>query len=322
MSPDVEAVVEVLAESALADLAFEILVGRSDHADVHIDGLGGAEATDLSLLEDPQECHLEGLACVADLVEEQGALVGLLDQALPAACGAGEGLALVAEQLVHEHALGDRRAVDRDEGVATPAGRPPEVDGLGDELLACAALAEDEHGLVARGDALADSAVEGADGRALADEPREALLAVATAGWDGELVEDDPELVHVERLGQEVIGPLLARLERDVAGRDPGDDDDVEVWPDALGAPSDLEALVAARHPHVDECDVEELGGHPLEGLLAVARLGHIAAEPLEHLADGRAHLRLVVHDQDPAGVYPPRRRVLLAAHQWGSPLL
>ena len=57
--------------------------------------------------------------------------------------GAGERALLVAEQLALEQRLGERRAVDATNGRrAAPAGA---VDRLGDDLLADAGLAEDEH---------------------------------------------------------------------------------------------------------------------------------------------------------------------------------
>ena len=56
------------------------------------------------LLQDAQQLGLERERQLADLVEEQGAAVGLLEQAGLARDGAGEGAALVAEQL----ALGQR----------------------------------------------------------------------------------------------------------------------------------------------------------------------------------------------------------------------
>src|SRR2546422_11195418 len=67
-----------------------------------------------------------------------------LFRSLLAAGRASERALLVAEQLRLEQRLGQRRAVHRDERAATPRRAP--VDGAGDELLARAALALDEHG--------------------------------------------------------------------------------------------------------------------------------------------------------------------------------
>jgi hypothetical protein len=48
-----------------------------------------------------------------DLVEEEGAAVGLLEEALARADGAGERAARVPEELALQQRLGHRRAVDR-----------------------------------------------------------------------------------------------------------------------------------------------------------------------------------------------------------------
>src|SRR5207253_922983 len=64
----------------------------------------------------------------------------LSDRALGAR--AGEGAALVTEQLGLEELARERRAVDGDEGLSRA--RTTGVNRLGDELLAGAALADDE----------------------------------------------------------------------------------------------------------------------------------------------------------------------------------
>src|SRR5690606_36442585 len=87
---------------------------------------------------------------LADLVEEQGARVRLLEASLAVLVRAGEGAALVAEQFGLDQVLGDRRAVHRDE-------RPPRAprvrgDVLRQELLAGARFTQYEDvGLALRG---------------------------------------------------------------------------------------------------------------------------------------------------------------------------
>jgi hypothetical protein len=71
----VEAVVEVLAERALLDLLLEVAVRRRDHADVDALGLGVAHLGDHALLQRAQELHLQRDGQLADLVEEERALV-------------------------------------------------------------------------------------------------------------------------------------------------------------------------------------------------------------------------------------------------------
>ena len=136
---DVEPVVEVLAEGSLADLLLEVAVGRGDDAHVDLDRLLAADALELALLEHAQDLDLHVLVDLADLVEEEGALVGELEAAALAGLGPGEGALLVAEELALEEALGEGGAVDLDEGPVAP-GREV-VDRVGDELLADARLA-------------------------------------------------------------------------------------------------------------------------------------------------------------------------------------
>ena len=68
------------------------------------------------LLEHAQQLHLQRQRQLADLVEEERAAVGRLEETRLVADGAGEGALHVAEELGLEQVLRDRRAVDRDEG--------------------------------------------------------------------------------------------------------------------------------------------------------------------------------------------------------------
>ena len=83
-----------------------------------------------------------------------------------AACRAGEGALLVAEQLALQHALGERLAVHRDERPGDAIA--PVVQQARDQLLAGAALALDQHRGAARRDA-ADELEQLAAARALGD---------------------------------------------------------------------------------------------------------------------------------------------------------
>src|SRR5690606_14300454 len=201
-----EAMVEVLAETPLLHLVEEVPVRRRHDADVHLDGAVPADAADLALLERAEHLRLSREAHVADLVEEEGAAVGLLE--LPDALlrGAGERALLVAEELALDELGRDRGAVDLDERAAGALGAV--VDPAGDELLAGAGLAGDEHAGLGRRDAL-DGGLDPADGRALAHDRREfGLLDVG----DG--------LAHPPVLGSE-----RAALERAADG----DEEAVEV---------------------------------------------------------------------------------------------
>ena len=122
----------------------QVLVGGGDQTDVHPDGLVAADPLELPGLEHAQELGLRGRAELADLVEEQGAAVGLLELALAPGLRAGERPALVAEQLGLDQGLGQRRAVDPNERLPRP--RRVVMQRVGDQLLAGAALAPDHDG--------------------------------------------------------------------------------------------------------------------------------------------------------------------------------
>ena len=138
---DAQPVEEVLAEAPGADLGGQVLMRRRD--DAHVDGhlRAPADALDLALLQDPQELGLDGERRVADLVEEDRAAVRELELAEPR-LDARRDAALDAEELALEEALGDGRAVEREEGAL--AARRARVQKLRRELLAGAALARDE----------------------------------------------------------------------------------------------------------------------------------------------------------------------------------
>ncbi len=83
------------------------------------DRLRAADAGDRAGLEHPQELHLQLHRHLGDLVEEDRAAVGALEEALVLAVGAGEAAALVAEQLALDELRRDGAAVERQEGAAS-----------------------------------------------------------------------------------------------------------------------------------------------------------------------------------------------------------
>ena len=189
---DVEAVVEVLAEGAGGDPLREVPVGGGDDADVDRHGPGVAHGRQHALLEHPEEAHLEARGGVTDLVEEEGAPVGDLEQALLVGDGAGEAPPAVAEELALQERRRQGRAVEDHEGPERPGAVV--VDGPGHQLLAGAVLPGDQHRGVGTADllhqgeepvhgvALAHQGLEarapGAGGRGQAPGPTRRLGAV------------------------------------------------------------------------------------------------------------------------------------------------
>ena len=157
----VEAIVEVLAEAALADGADDVDIGGGDDADVNLLGRGATHGDNLAVLEDAEKLDLHGQGQLANLVEEDGAAVGLFEIALARTVGAGEGSLHMAEELALDGALGDGTAVDGDEAATLThmLASAVLVDDAREDILAHAALAGDEDGEV--GGCHLDGLVEG-----------------------------------------------------------------------------------------------------------------------------------------------------------------
>ena len=102
-----------------------------------------------------QELDLELGRRAIDLVEEDAAGVGGLEAAGAVFIGACERALDVAEQLAFEQAFGQGPAVDADVGAALAGAQV--VDGAGDEFLAAAGLADDQHARAAGGHAPGDA---------------------------------------------------------------------------------------------------------------------------------------------------------------------
>jgi hypothetical protein len=105
-------VVEVFAKVAAPHRVPQIVAGCRDQRDIGRLASRAAEPPDRLVLEDLQELGLDTLRQETHLVEEEGALVGRLEEARFGLAGIGEGAALEAEQLGLEQGLGDRGAVD------------------------------------------------------------------------------------------------------------------------------------------------------------------------------------------------------------------
>src|SRR5205823_1500853 len=111
-------------------------------------GARAPETLEFLLLEHAEELRLQLERDVPDLVEEEGSAIRQLEPPDPLCDRAREGAALVAEELALEQTGRNGRAVELHE---RPLAAPAElVDGAGDQLLARARLAADDHGGVGR----------------------------------------------------------------------------------------------------------------------------------------------------------------------------
>lgn len=116
---DVEAKEQVFAEAAVFNGVFKGLIRGGDDAGVGLNDLLGADGADLSFLNGAEQGHLGGHGDIADFIEEQGALIGGLEEPGFVPSGAGEAAFDVAKELGFEEVLGDGSAVEGDEAPFT-----------------------------------------------------------------------------------------------------------------------------------------------------------------------------------------------------------
>ena len=111
-----------------------------------------AKPFDDAFLEHAQQLRLELQRQLADLVEKDRAAVGHLESARLRRVRAGKRPALVPEELALDERRRERAAVDHDEAPVAP--RAVAMNGTGDQLLAGAGLAKQEHRRRGRSDLL------------------------------------------------------------------------------------------------------------------------------------------------------------------------
>ena len=299
-------VVEVLAEAAVLGHLAQVAVGGADEPHVGLALLVGAEADHVAGLQHPQQLGLHGERHVADLVEEQRALVGELEHALAVAVGPRERTANVAEELVLEEALRLAGGVEGHVAAVGPAAGL--VDGGGHQFLAGAALAADEDGDAARGH-LPNQGHHLAHGRAVPDDPLEAVRGIKLPLEPAVLVPEHHRLggaLHqvaehhqVQRLLDEVVRPALQGL---LGGRDVavgGDHDGLGVRLQALGQLQDFQARRGTFHHQVGDDDVECSVPEFVLGLGPAVANGADVAWLLQGLGHGLRVTAVIVHQQD-----------------------
>lgn len=137
-----QAVEDILPDLIPLYAALRVLVDGGDDPHVHLLFLLGADAADAVVLQHPQQLGLRRQLHGVDLVEEQSAAVGQLEQTRrilsPGVAALGG-----AEEDALQQGAGDGGAVLLDEGgILAAAGF---LDGVDNELLAGAGLAVDQH---------------------------------------------------------------------------------------------------------------------------------------------------------------------------------
>ena len=95
-------------------------MGRRDQPDVGADGLRAAKTLEFVLLKHAQQLGLQFRRNVADLVQEQRALVRQFEASDPLVDGAGESAAFMPEEFAFEQPEGDGGAIHLHEGLRMP----------------------------------------------------------------------------------------------------------------------------------------------------------------------------------------------------------
>ena len=121
----------------------EISVGGCDDAHVDVEVAFTAHPPHLTRLQDAEELRLHRRIHLPELVKEDGALVRPLEDPSMGGDGAAEGPPLVAKELALQQVGGERGAVEHHVRLVGPTA--PLVNGPGDQLLARAGLAFDDH---------------------------------------------------------------------------------------------------------------------------------------------------------------------------------
>src|SRR5215212_7565965 len=119
---NVDAVEKVLAEPALLHPLPQIDIGGGDHTYVKLHRLHPADPVNLALLQHTEELGLELEGQIADLVEKDGAAMGLLEPADSHLARVGEGALDVSEEFVLEQGSRNAAAVNGDHLRAAAAG--------------------------------------------------------------------------------------------------------------------------------------------------------------------------------------------------------
>src|ERR1700733_14456330 len=139
-----EPVVEILAEVLALYFFQQILMGRNDDAYVNFCHAVAADTGDLPFLQYAEQLGLKVDIELADLIQEEGALVGLFEFSEPAGDGAGEGPLLMTEELAFNEVLWDGSDIDRDKRQLMTV--RVIMDRLGDHFFTGAGLTRDRYG--------------------------------------------------------------------------------------------------------------------------------------------------------------------------------
>ena len=302
---DVQPVVEVGAEAPLVGGLAQVLLGRGDNPDIQRNQLVGTHALHDAFLQQAQQLDLHVQAHALDLVEEQGAAVGMLELADAALGGAGEGAGLVAEQLAFHHRLGQRAGVDGHERAVAARGKV--VQRARHHFLAGAGFAEDQH-VGGGGRQGSDLLAQALHDRRAAEQPHVQLLAVGQRQAQAAVVQHQAaqvqgaahaveQMLAGEGFFQEVVGAGTHGLhgQRHIAVA--GDQQHRQLRVALLDLRQQLQAIQAG-HADVADHHAGPVAIQARGDTLCAVQGQHPEAGQVQGLAEGQAQVRVVVDQQ------------------------
>ncbi len=256
--------------------------------------------------EHAQDLALRRQRHVRDLVEEQGAPVGMLEQAR-----AADALGLAAEQfLLDPVGAHHRRREDDERGLRAQA---PLMDHSGRDFLADSGRARNQHPAPGRGDALEGRADGVDENRAavelvlVADLRLERHILATQAVGLGRPSDEIDQPLRLERLLDEVDRPFPHRGDGGVEIAMAGDHQHRDGGIAALDLLQQLQAVeTRALQPDVEQHHRWPALLDRVESRIAVGRGAHGIAFVLEHPAHQLADVGLVVHHQHFKRHYSP----------------
>ena len=148
-----------------------------------------------------------------------------------------------------------------------------------------------------------------ADGRALAEEGVDGLPRLRGLARQRDLphapvlegaLDDDEQGGQLHRLGEELLGSLLDRLHREIDGAVAGEEDHGQGGVLGLQGAQHVEA-VAVGQGEVHDRRVHRLLAQRLPGRGQAVRLEDLVALAAQEAPQGKAHVVLVVHEEDRA---------------------
>lgn len=292
-----EAEEEIRTEFATGDELLEGAMSGGDEAEISGARAGVADGGVFLAFNDAEEFHLDRGGDVADFVEEDGAALGMLEEAGAVGVGTGEGTADVAEEFAFHQLRAEGGQVNGNEWFAG-AGRVL-MDGFGDEFLACAAFAGDENsgfGFSDEGDPFED----GLHRWGLADKLRAGELA--GGGWRGgfRLVEDAVHEmgggIEIEGFGEVFDSSALYGADGGFQGAEGGHDDDGDPVVMRTETFEEGEA-VDAGESDIKEDDIGLVVFDGAEGFVGVGSDGDGVAFVGEVVPEGPADQGFIIDD-------------------------